>query len=177
MMYEFPEYDFVVVRRPGWCCPDIRAADMLDAFRLCGMWPHRRHLVEDRGDRVRILDGGSSESGRDFVFLLNGEVHIPAYEAISIFEANARAATAADPREVSFRPWSRHRIRRPRPKLGNERRANGGVVSDEEMLEVGIGIRPSRTHRFDPWDEAVGRNQRNWKGFRKTRWKVCPGND
>ena len=56
-----------------------------------------------------------------------------------------------------------------RPRTQQERRAN----SDPELPEFGIRIRAKRSVGMlvTAYDDFPKESQRNWKGYRRTRWR------
>ncbi len=57
-----------------------------------------------------------------------------------------------------------------RPRTQQERRAN----SDPELFELGIRIRAKRSLRslVTAYDDLPKESQRNWKSYRRTRWRL-----
>jgi hypothetical protein len=57
-----------------------------------------------------------------------------------------------------------------RPRTQQERRAN----CDLELRELGIRIRAKRGLRMlvTAYDDIPKESQRNWKSYRRTRWRV-----
>nr|WP_250808135.1 hypothetical protein [Neorhizobium tomejilense] len=181
-MIEYPEFDYVVVKRPGSGVSDIRAPDMVSAFNLCDLWLRRWQTLEDLGDRVRITDSAPyclTPQKRDFTFLLNGEVHVPGHEIIYLHNAYSRMMDELVMRRRQAlrtgKRWSRHDLRFAAPSTGSERRANHGVATDEEMSSVGIRMRPKRLFGYSERLVKQSEKERCWKRFRRTRWKQGEG--
>jgi hypothetical protein len=73
-------------------------------------------------------------------------------------------------RPITATKWSRRGVFGS-VRIGNERRANIGMESDEVIADHCLRPRPCRMiirgYRF----ERPARKDVNWKRFRKTRWK------
>lgn len=177
-----PEYVDVRVCDPCWGSHSLVAATFADAFDRLGLWGTRWTAMHDGGDRVIIEDMSrhrGSPTRRSAVFHVDGVLHVPAALVIALYRRTvvARRKPLMAYEVVGLRgrpvPTSKWTVRGVfgSPRIGCERRANTGMRNDEELSEYGLSPRPSRRlvsgYRFERPDPT----DKNWKRFRKTRWK------
>jgi hypothetical protein len=182
------DIEFVRISVSGgpWGSETYDVGSFVDAFRRLGLTGGRWVKASDGGDRVVVEERswrGTWSRREAAVFHIDGVLHLSAAAVLALYQ---RTVAASDRkvmawevegfrcRPVPVRKWSL-RGEFGSARVGCERRANAGLRHDEEMEEHGLKARPCRRlyrgYRF----ERDKPKDRNWKRFRKTRWKERVG--
>lgn len=182
-MKGFPEYDYVVAEEPGGCGLRTTAASLSEAFYRLGFHGPKFVRLVDGGDRVLVRKGflyGHREHDRSVTFSLNGLVHLPAWEVLAAYETEVLVPgkqTRAVSRGFRHMPVKVHHWNLRGDFLAlracGERKANHGLLGDEECVFLGIRARAKRLFVYADKFERQSSKDRCWKRFRKTRWKEC----
>lgn len=181
----YPPYEFVTIRISGGGASQSRTerfSTVEDAFSYLHMSGSKYIKVTDGGDRVVLEDLVRYRwlGLRSAVFHLDGVQHVPAAVVVSYYRATlvrakrplmAYEAAGFRQRPVACRKWHLRGVFGS-VRIGSERRANNGMRHEEVAEDFGLLPRAKRNiRRGDYRYERPERRDRNWKRFRKTRWK------
>jgi hypothetical protein len=180
----YGDLQFIRISTSGsaWGSHTFNVGSFDEAFRRLGMSRGRWVSARDGGDRVVIEERswrGVWSRREAAVFHIDGVLHLTASAVLAIYQETVTAQDSTvmawevdgfRSRPVPVRKWSR-RGEFGSAQIGCERRANTGLLRDEEVEEHGLKARPCRRlfrgYRF----ERSRPKDMNWKRFRKSQWK------
>lgn len=158
---------------------ELKTCDTIEALAASRGWIYDRYFMRRMEDITARLVDDVSKIG--YVVIDRFGDPVPVGVLLGALERRTAAKRAAMPTYAyrngpveGMRRWRRYSRWLRAPATTAERRANQeDWILDIEDLEIHIPVRGRRRNLPDAWDDipTIGLKNRNWKRFRRTRWK------